>query len=106
MNCARIFLAGTCFILSSSGLMAEGGSLPPAVDAFVAGASSLAKAANDPVDLGRATDRLDRIRSEITGKLLAAKPDDQIKIGLNLTELVCDIRALHIATAARRNYIQ
>jgi hypothetical protein len=81
--------------------------LPTAVDAFVASADALAKSASEPVDLGRATLRLDKVRLALTNKLLTAKSNDTIQIdSLDEADILCGTRTAQIVIAAQRNYLQ
>jgi hypothetical protein len=81
--------------------------LPPAADAFVAGANALAKSASERVDLGRANARLNSLQTDFTEKLLATKSaKPTFTLGADESKLLCDTRGISIEVAARRNYIQ
>jgi hypothetical protein len=81
-------------------------SLPPAVDAFISSASALTKSASELVDLGRSTSRLEKLRREVTDKLLAARTGEPLRLTADEAELLCEARTDQLATAVRRNYIQ
>ena len=80
--------------------------LPSAVDAFVTAANALAKSANERVDLGRASMRLNQLKAGLTEKVLAPAPDNKIRLSFDTQNLLCNVRASNVEVAARRNYIQ
>lgn len=80
--------------------------LPPAVDAFIAASNALAKSADERVDLGRATARMNMIRSALTANLLKKPSPAKLTVPLVVSTLVCDIRAANVEVAARRSFIQ
>jgi hypothetical protein len=80
--------------------------LPPAVDAFVSAANALAKSANERVDLGRATMRLNQLRADLTNKILNVTQGKPIYVSFESEALLCEARASNFEVAARRNYIQ
>lgn len=81
--------------------------LPPSVDAFVASSAALAKSGNDLVDLGRSTDRLDRIRAALTEQIEQAALGAVVNLkDLDEVILLCTPRGNAIVASAERNYIQ
>lgn len=80
--------------------------LPPAVDAFVAASDALARAADERVDLGRATERMNMIRASLTTSLLKRPSPAKITIPLALPNLLCSARAANVEVAARRSFIK
>src|SRR4051794_17732356 len=82
-------------------------SLPSSVDAFVASAGALAKSGSDLVDLGRSTDRLNRVRAELTEQLENANAGSVLSLKeLDEVILLCSPRGNSIVVSAERNYIR
>ena len=104
----NIIASGLACIAFPASILPAGAqsALPAPVDAFVVSANSLAKAAAERADLGRATARLNQIRQEVTDKLLAARTGDPIRLTIVHETLLCEPRAANVEVAVRRNYIQ
>ena len=104
----RISIAWVVLAASVSGepsmLLAQ--QLPPAVDAFVSSSNALVKATTESVELGRASERLTRIRAELTSELLTAKAAPNIRLSIDLDALICEARVNNVDGAVRRNYLQ